>query len=79
MAEAGQGSWWVLPGPFVSGMMMNKSGYQAYHEREAARLRRLIENATTPAIKARLIGEADAHERCAQGDEEDTDAMAEAS
>lgn len=33
-----------------------------FHEREAARLRRLLENATTPALKARLLQEAKQHE-----------------
>lgn len=58
---------------------MNKSEYQEYHEREAARLRRLIANATTPAIKGRLIEQAEEHERLAEGVEEDAEAMAEAS
>ena len=52
--------------------------YQAYHEREAARLRRLIANATTPAIKARLIEQAEAHQRLAEDVEQDAEAMAEA-
>jgi hypothetical protein len=34
----------------------------AYHEREAARFRRLAETATTPAIKSRLLARAEAHE-----------------
>ena len=37
-----------------------------FHEREAARLRRLLENATTPAVKTRLLAEAKQHERLAQ-------------
>jgi hypothetical protein len=36
-----------------------------FHEREAARLRRLLANATTPAVKARLLEEAEQHERLA--------------
>ena len=38
-----------------------------FHEREAARLRRLLENATTPALKARLLADAKQHERLVQG------------
>jgi len=45
---------------------MNKSEYQEYHEREAARLRRLIANTTTPAIRERLIEQAEEHERLAE-------------
>jgi hypothetical protein len=37
-----------------------------YHEREAARLRSLIANATTPALKARLLEEAKMHEQVAE-------------
>jgi len=58
---------------------MNGSEFQGYHVREAARLRRLIANATTPAIKVRLIEQAEEHERLAEGFQEDADAMADAS
>ena len=34
-----------------------------YHERQAAHYRALAETATTPAIKARLVREAEEHER----------------
>ena len=34
-----------------------------YHERQAAHYRALAETATTPSIKARLLREAEAHER----------------
>jgi hypothetical protein len=34
-----------------------------YHERQAAHYRALAETATTPAMKARLLREAEAHER----------------
>lgn len=37
-----------------------------FHEREAARLRRLLASTTTPAIKARLLAEAEQHERLAK-------------
>ena len=46
---------------------MDVSEFRRYHEREAMRLRRLIANATTPALKARLVEEAEQHERLAQG------------
>jgi hypothetical protein len=46
---------------------MDASEFRSYHEREAMRLRRLIANATTPALKARLIEEAEQHDRLAQG------------
>ena len=49
---------------------MNKPEFQSYHEREAARLRRLIADSTTPAMKARLIEQAEEHERFAEGVEE---------
>ena len=34
---------------------MSKSEFLEFHEREAARLRRLLANVTTPALKVRLI------------------------
>jgi hypothetical protein len=46
---------------------MNKAEFQTYHEHEAARLRRLIASATTPALKAWLIEQAQEHERLADG------------
>ena len=57
---------------------MNGSEFQAYHVREAARLRRLIANTTTPAVKARLIEQAEEHERLADGFEEYAEAAADA-
>ena len=54
---------------------MNGSEFQAYHVREAARLRRLIANATTPAVKTRLIEQAEEHERLAEGFDEDAEEM----
>ena len=45
---------------------MNKSELGNIHEREAMRLRRLIASATTPALKARLIEEAEKHEELAE-------------
>jgi hypothetical protein len=44
---------------------MNQSEFRDYHEREAMRLRSLIANATTPTMKARLLEEAEKHERLA--------------
>lgn len=46
--------------------MMNISEFRNYHEREAARLRSLLEAATTPALKARLLEEAEQHEQLAE-------------
>jgi hypothetical protein len=40
----------------------------AYHERQAAHLRALAENATTATIKARLLHEADEHEQVVRGE-----------
>ena len=45
---------------------MNKSELRNIHERVAVRLRRLIASATTPALKARLIEEAEKHEELAE-------------
>jgi hypothetical protein len=39
-----------------------------YHRRQAAHLRALARKATTPAVKARLLEEADKHERMARGE-----------
>ena len=49
---------------------MSQSEFHSYHEREALRLRRLIANATTPALKARLLEEAEKHEQLAQAERE---------
>jgi hypothetical protein len=46
---------------------MNQSEFRTYHEREMARLRSLAADATTPALKARLLDEAEKHDRLAQG------------
>lgn len=46
---------------------MKQSEFQEYHQREAARLRRLIDNTTTPAIKAWLTEQAEEHEQLAEG------------
>jgi hypothetical protein len=58
---------------------MNKSESEAYHEREAARLRRLLATATTPALQARLSEQAEEHQRLAEGVEEDADTLVDAS
>jgi hypothetical protein len=41
-----------------------------YHQREAARFRRLAAAATTPAIKERLLIQAEEHDRFAVGEDE---------
>ena len=45
---------------------MRKSEALEFHEREAARYRRLLANITTPALKTRLAEEAEEHERLAK-------------
>ena len=47
---------------------MNQSEFRTYHVREAERLRSLVANATTPALKARLLEEAEKHELLALGE-----------
>jgi len=69
VARAGQG---FIPDGFCPvlyspGATMKQVDFQEYHQREAARLRRLIANATTPAIKSRLMEQAEEHERLAEG------------
>jgi hypothetical protein len=56
---------------------MTKSEFRHYHEREAARLRSLLAVATTPALRARLLGQAQEHERLAE-ELEGLEAVAEA-
>ena len=46
---------------------MTKSEARIYHYREAARFRLLAASATTPALKARLLDEADKQEQLAEG------------
>ena len=50
---------------------MRKSEFVEFHEREAVRYRRLLANATTPALKTQLAEQAEKHERLAKelGDE----------
>ena len=45
---------------------MHKSEALEFHEGEAARYRRLLANATTPALKTRLAEQAKEHERLAK-------------
>jgi hypothetical protein len=45
---------------------MKRSEFREHHEREAARLRSLAANATTAALKARLLDEADKHDQLAE-------------
>jgi hypothetical protein len=52
---------------FPATASMNLSEFRDYHEREAMRLRSLIANATTPALKARLLEEAEKHEQITEG------------
>jgi hypothetical protein len=47
---------------------MNRAEFRDYNEREAMRLRSLITNATTPALKAWLSEEVEKHERLADGE-----------
>jgi len=50
--------WWTF--------LMRKSEVLEFHEREAARYRRLLANTTTPSLKARLAEQAEEHERLAK-------------
>lgn len=45
---------------------MRKSELVEFHEREAARYRRLLANVTTPSLKARFAKEAAEHDRLAK-------------
>ena len=45
---------------------MSKSELLEFHEREAARYRRLLANVTTPALKTRLAEQAEEHDRLAK-------------
>jgi len=45
---------------------MSKSEFRNYHEREVARLRSLLAVATTPALRARLLEQAQEHQRLAE-------------
>ena len=49
---------------------MAKADYREYHQQLAVRLRYAAEHSTTKAIKARLIAEAEQHERIARGETE---------
>jgi hypothetical protein len=57
---------------------MTETEIRNYHEREAARLRSLLETATTPALRARLLGQAEQHEQLAEELEDLKAAAAEA-
>lgn len=52
--------------------------FRNYHDREAARLWSLLATATTPALRARLLEEAEEHERLAEEVEDLKAAAAEA-
>jgi hypothetical protein len=45
---------------------MSEPDFLHFHAREAARYRRFLANATTPAVKARLAEQAAQHERLAE-------------
>jgi hypothetical protein len=45
---------------------MSEPDFLHFHAREAARYRRLLALATTPAVKARLAEQAAVHERLAE-------------
>ena len=45
--------------------MQSNTEFRNYHECEAAPLRSLIETATTPALRARLLEQAEEHEQLA--------------
>lgn len=47
-----------------------KADYREYHQQLAARLRSAAEHSTTKAIKARLVAEAEQHERIVRGETE---------
>jgi hypothetical protein len=49
---------------------MAKEDYREYHQQLAARLRSAAEHSTTKAIKARLVAEAEQHERIVTGETE---------
>ena len=49
---------------------MAKEDYREYHQQLAARLRSAAEHSTTKAIKARLVAEAEQHERIVRGETE---------
>jgi hypothetical protein len=46
--------------------MTTEQDYRHYHERAAARLRSMAATATTAAVRARIIEQAEAHERMAR-------------
>jgi len=46
--------------------MMTEREFRNHHERVAARLRSVAANATTSCVKARLIAQAEEHERLAR-------------
>jgi|HubBroStandDraft_4_1064222.scaffolds.fasta_scaffold09730_4 hypothetical protein len=48
------------------GQPMNSSEFRNHHEREAARLRTLIAIVSTPALKERLLEQAEEQERLAE-------------
>ena len=52
--------------------MTTTTRYQLYHERIAERLRGIAADATTMVVKARLLSEADEHERLARVPDEAT-------
>jgi hypothetical protein len=47
-------------------LLMTESEFRGYHERAAARLRAVAASATTSAVRARIIEQAQEHERLAR-------------
>ena len=62
------GLWAGAPPGFCFGtrLVMSEPDFLHFHAREAARYRRFLANATTPAVKARLAEQAAQHERLAE-------------
>lgn len=56
--------------------MMTRSEFRELHKRIAARLRGMAAEVSVAAVKARLIEQAEEHERIAQRDPDDTPPLA---
>lgn len=54
--------------PGLGAIMMSRSEFLSYNEREVARLRAVLARTTTPALKARLLETIENHERLARGE-----------
>jgi hypothetical protein len=51
---------------FTVRLLMTEREFRGYHERAAARLRAVAASATTSAVRARIIEQAQEHERLAR-------------